>query len=358
MHQMQQLASREDGQPYGVAATPIPSTANREHNTNTNANTDTLEPTIDPVLSGTSNNTLRLKRYSDKSLKEKFRLALNTTFLDWSQACGTPRSSVNKLNKLKIREKIKTFKLHRKRQWLLKLMQNHTRFVYRDLHDDDLRRNISNVSTDKANDDLKAFDYREMDSPAYDLFRSQYQNFLPSLRAKKDKKLQLRNIHRSLEFYVAAFSYLRHAQLLADMESSNYESVISADLERLRLSARSMLCNVDTTIMEINRLAVTAKHQKNNIIQKIPLKTMPKLTMERRLGNFKTDIVALHKLAMSVAKHGASIPPQMLETTQLPLDVRFVKYEYIEYLNDLLQLLNRQRKKWKLQKVPSSTIRS
>ncbi|EDW75120.1 uncharacterized protein Dwil_GK20003 [Drosophila willistoni] len=203
---------------------------------------------------------------------------------------------------------------------LLKLMQNHTRFVYHDLVDDDLRRNISNVSTDKANDDLKAFDYREMNSPAYDLFRSQYQNFLPNLRAKKDKKLQLRNIHRNLEFYVAAFSYLRHAQLLADMESSNYESVISSDLERLRSSARSMLCNVDTTIMEINRLAVQAKRQKNNIIQKIPLKTMPKLTMERRLGNFKTDIVELHKLAIDVAKHGASIPPQMLETTQLALD--------------------------------------
>ncbi|XP_026847031.1 uncharacterized protein LOC113566277 [Drosophila persimilis] len=155
--------------------------------------------------------------------------------------------------------------------------------------------------------------------------------------------LNLRHVHRDLQFYVGAFSYLRHAQLHWDYSNTQTESVMSAELGRLRKSARRVLCSVEVAINATNRL-YASKGQKNSR-RAVPLlhsKILSRELMEKRLQQFKTPLVQLHHEAALAAR---SLPAkQPTQSVQLAVDARFVKFEYVQYLNNAWKILARQRK--------------
>lgn len=158
--------------------------------------------------------------------------------------------------------------------------------------------------------------------------------------------MQLRRAHHDLQFYVAAFSYLRHAQLHFDYEFLQRESLMSNELMRLRRSARNILCFIEETINATNVLYAPS-HNHHRIGKKRMvlglIKTVPRIPMEKRLMKFQSPLVEQHNQAVLAAKGESAIRPQ--ERTLHKLDAIFLKYQYIQYLKQMTQLLAKQRKR-------------
>lgn len=137
---------------------------------------------------------------------------------------------------------------------------------------------------------------------------------------------------------MAAFSYLRHAQLHWDSKNIRRQSVLSAELLRYRESSRQVLCYVEEAINATNLLYAASSRQR---LQLPRIKTIPRVPMERRMSQFKTPLVELHRQAVLAARNLPSAEPQGLQM----LDALFVKYHYLEYLKQVTQLLTRHRRK-------------
>lgn len=151
-------------------------------------------------------------------------------------------------------------------------------------------------------------------------------------------QLPLRRVHHDLQFYVAAFSYLRHAQLHWDNKNIRRQSVLSSELLRYRESSRQVLCYVEEAINATNLLYAVSPRQR---LQLPRIKTIPRVPMERRLSQFKTPLVELHHQAVLAASNKPAAEPQGLQM----LDALFLKYQYFEYLKQVTQLLAQHRKK-------------
>ncbi|XP_030563036.1 uncharacterized protein LOC115764257, partial [Drosophila novamexicana] len=155
--------------------------------------------------------------------------------------------------------------------------------------------------------------------------------------------LALRRAHHDLQFYVAAFSYLRHAQLHWDYENLQKQSVLSAELLRYRSSARTVLCIVEEAINGSSRLYAPSpqKHQWHKKLSLHQIKTVPREPMEKRLQKFKTPLVELHRQAVLAARNQPAGEPSKPHH----LDALFLKFQYMEYLKHMTQLLAKQRKR-------------
>lgn len=141
-------------------------------------------------------------------------------------------------------------------------------------------------------------------------------------------------MHNDLQFYVAAFSYLRHAQLHWDYVNLQREGALSAQLLRFRNSARIVLCFVEETINATSTLYTTARR---------PIKTVGRLPMERRLSQFNTPLVELHHQAVLAARDPPGDEPEFLNWAER--DALFLKHLYKQYLRQVTHLLAQQRKK-------------
>ncbi|XP_017135798.1 uncharacterized protein LOC108151612 [Drosophila miranda] len=303
MYQLQQFAHPGSG---GIAAAPTPSPS---------LNATYLAPPPDLLK------RLR-KRHNLGNFRQRFQRELNgsITRVDWENTCGGNWTGPE--------DWVRPAKRCKKRQLVIHALQNHTRSELRSL-----RAENKDTATTKAIDISQQRKWA-LHSGTY--------KFLPRLNASSPQ-LNLRHVHRDLQFYVGAFSYLRHAQLHWDYSNTQTESVMSAELGRLRKSARRVLCSVEVAINATNRLY--ASKGKKNSRRAVPLlhsKILSRELMEKRLQQFKTPLVQLHHEAALAAR---SLPAeQPIQSVQLAVDARFVKFEYVQYLNNAWKILARQRK--------------
>ncbi|BFG00070.1 uncharacterized protein DMAD_00152 [Drosophila madeirensis] len=262
------------------------------------------------------------KRHNPGNFRQRFQRELNGSIarLDWENTCGGNWTGPE--------DWVRSTKRCKKRQLVIHALQNHTRSELRSLRAENKDTAIT-----------KAIDISQQRKWA---LHSGTYKFLPRLNASSSQ-LNLRHVHRDLQFYVGAFSYLRHAQLHWDYSNTQTESVMSAELGRLRKSARHVLCSVEVAINATNRL-YAGIGQKNGR-RTVPLlrrKILSRELMEKRLQQFKTPLVQLrHEATLSARGLPAEQPTQ---SVQLAVDARFVKFEYVQYLNSAWKILARQRK--------------
>ncbi|KAH8292898.1 hypothetical protein KR044_005586, partial [Drosophila immigrans] len=318
------------------SARPSPETTSRS---------DLLE-----LLTSTAMSPVRMrlqKRHDTYSFKQRFHLELNSSALDWSNGCGGNWTGPDGASHI-----LRPHKRCAKHKKLLRTLQNKTGRELRQLRDDNnYRHPVSSLSAPDTSSN-QAIDISQ--HAQWKVQSSQYK-FLPRLNNNSDH-LPLRRVHHDLQFYVASFSYLRHAQLHYDYEYLQTQSVLSSELNRLRSSARNILCFVEEAINATNRLYPTSPAQRAQQIGQTPLslgriKTVPRVPMEKRLLKFKTPLVELHKQAVLAARNQPAAKPQEPHI----LDALFLKYQYIQYLKNVTQMLGKQRKRKCERKIKSKT---
>ncbi|XP_032308000.1 uncharacterized protein LOC6505092 [Drosophila ananassae] len=272
---------------------------------------------------------LHKRHHPNCSFRCRFQTELNASLevLDWENTCGGNWTGRD----IKYKHRPNT---NKKRRMILKGLHDQTNKELIILQDDDKNRRTTNSERELAKKYNKAIDLKQRERMA--LHKNQY-NFLPKLNATSSQ-LKLRHVHRDLQLYVGAFSYLRHAKLHWDYANLQAESVMSADLERLRASARRALCNVEMAINATNRLYpahVPAGHKLR--------RPMTRQLMERKLQKFKTPLVQLHRQA-TLAAGGAEMMPPNLHYDQLAKDALFVKFKFVRYLKSIRKILKTQTK--------------
>ncbi|XP_017097673.2 uncharacterized protein upd3 [Drosophila bipectinata] len=306
----------------GVAAAPLQDTSASQQDSNS------VEEV--PVIAGSpSQKRLHKRHHPNCSFRCRFQTELNASLevLDWENSCGGNWTG----REIKYKHRPNT---NKKRRMILKGLHDQTNKELIILQDDDKNRRTTNSERELAKKYNKAIDLKQRERMA--LHKNQY-NFLPKLNATSSQ-LKLRHVHRDLQMYVGAFSYLRHAKLHWDYANLQAESVMSADLERLRASARRALCNVEMAINATNRLFpahVPAGHKLR--------RPMTRQLMERKLQKFKTPLVQLHRQA-TLAAGGAEMMPPNLHYDQLTKDALFVKFKFIQYLKSIRKILKKQTK--------------
>ncbi|XP_060662756.1 uncharacterized protein LOC132795858 [Drosophila nasuta] len=281
---------------------------------------------------------LRLQKREDTlSFKQRFRLELNSSVLEWSNGCGG--NWTGPANESRVVRPQKRCAKHKK---LLRTLQNKTGLELRQLKFENIHRHGNEAI------DISKHDQWKVQSSQY--------NFLPRLNSSS--KNFLRRVHHDIQFYVASFSYLRHAQLHFDYENWQTQSALSAELLRYRTSARNILCLVEEAINATNRLYAPSLNQSQQGQQQQQqqqkqqllspgvvgsIKTVSRMAMEKRLLQFKTPLVELHNQAVLAAGNKAAAKPQEPHV----LDALFLKFQYIEYLKHLTKALAKQRTKRK-----------
>ncbi|XP_034482633.1 uncharacterized protein LOC117788073 [Drosophila innubila] len=289
----------------------------------------------------TRNRTRRLhKRHDQPSFKERFHLELNSSALDWSNGCGGNYEQAQPL--VKPHKRCAKHKKNKTRRELRQLRVNNK-----------LRHTVNTLSAPDTSAN-QAIDISQRN--IWKVQSSQY-TFLPRINISAAHHMPLRRVHHDLQFYVAAFSYLRHAQLHFDYEFLQKQSVLSSELGRYRQSAREVLCLVEEAINNTNKLYApshknTQKNQRGGKVVTLGLiKTVPRLPMEKRLMKFKTPLVELHKQAVLAANNKPAATPRTLHE----LDALFLKYQYIQYLKQMTQLLGKLRERNCSSKSPRKT---
>ncbi|XP_043071897.1 uncharacterized protein LOC6569546 [Drosophila grimshawi] len=286
------------------------------------------------VIHPTVNRTrLQKRHYNGGSIKARFYSELKRTELYWSNACGGnwtgPASDTSVLRPHN------RCAQHKK---LLRQLQKKARSELNELRTNNKQRQQVNSLKAQVTSSNQAIDISKY--RMWSVHSSKYE-FLPRLNTT-EHQLALRRVHNDLQFYVAAFSYLRHAQLHWDYENIQKQSVLSSELQRLRASARSVLCLVEEAINGTSRLyAPIRKNQRQKMAAPERIKTVPLHLMEKRLHQFQTPLVALHRLAVLVANNESAAQP----TKPFELDALFLKYHYMKYLKHITQLLAKQRKR-------------
>ncbi|KAH8235612.1 hypothetical protein KR032_003803, partial [Drosophila birchii] len=309
MCELQEFAGGGGGSAIGVAAAP------------------TATPTADTSSTVVAVAKRLQKRHGHPpaTFRERFQLELNASNaqLDWVNTCGGKWHG----RKMQLKRPIHVCK---KRQMALQSLQNQTGRELRTLQAEDKSRNTTSSIRELATGTNKAINISKLRK--WKLHRQHY-TFLPRLN-NSSKQLNLRHVHRDLQFYVAAFSYLRHANLHWDYVNLQAESAMSADLKRMRTAAGRVLCNVE---MAIN---ATRRRQSSNSGPS-SFKVVPLALMEKRLQQFKTPLVQLHRQASLAARNEAVEPPP--PSAKLPVDALFAKYEFVQYLKSIRRILDRQR---------------
>ncbi|XP_017034615.1 uncharacterized protein upd3 [Drosophila kikkawai] len=288
-----------------------------------------------PTPTETSSVAKRLQKrhgHPPATFRERFQLELNASNakLDWVNTCGGKWHARRTQNK-------RTSNVCKKRQMALQSLQNQTGRELRTLQAEDKSRNTTNSIREVGTGTNKAINISKLRKWE---FHRQHYKFLPRLN-DSSKQLNLRHVHRDLQFYVAAFSYLRHAKLHWDYVNLQAESAMSADLKRMRTTAGRVLCNVE--------MAINATAQRR---QRQSFKVVPLALMEKRLQQFKTPLVQLHQQASLAARNEAVEPPP--QSAKLPVDALFAKYEFVQYLKSVRRILARQRQQLKCRKKPEA----
>ncbi|KAM7348618.1 unpaired 1 [Cochliomyia hominivorax] len=140
--------------------------------------------------------------------------------------------------------------------------------------------------------------------------------FLPKL--KMNSSIALKRWYRNMQTYVASFAYLHRIQYKYDRSKSQRESNISKELKELLKSSRNMLCELES--------AVNRTYPSRNI--QIP--QISRLEMNKRL-----------KLRTKQRfRDNANV---LAETDSI--DLKFVKFHYLEYLKSMWQLLRKFNKR-------------
>ncbi|XP_016979625.1 uncharacterized protein LOC108044962 [Drosophila rhopaloa] len=304
-------------------------------------------PTPDPATTSTSAPSfiVPLKHLQKRShsgvtfwLRFQEELKASRSHLEWENTCGHNRTGLNP-------KRNRQAKRCKKRQMILQNLQIETARNLRHVQSEDKARTTTNPDQ-LATNNSKALDI--MKRRKWTLHKVNYK-FLPRLN-NSSQQLNLRHVHRDLQFYVGAFSYLRHAKMHWDYANLQAESVLSEELLRMRTSARQVLCSVEGAINLTNLLygrqpPSKARQQRQKKRQASPLvtyKIIPLKLMEKRLQQFKTPLVELHHQA-TLAASGAEVAPPPA-TNDLQVDALFVKMEFVQYLKSIRKILDGQRK--------------
>ncbi|XP_015016951.2 uncharacterized protein LOC6583978 [Drosophila mojavensis] len=266
------------------------------------------------------------KRHESISFQMSFQRELRNTVPDWSNSCGGKWIGPDRWPRPVTVPRRQSCLHHKQR---LRTLRNNTRRELVQLRDDNALRHLEHSVKAQDTGVVQAIDISK--HKTWSLHNSQY-DFLP--RVNVSKQLSLQHAHHDLQFYVAAFSYLRHAQLHWDLENLQKQSVLSAELLRLRNSARLMLCNFEEAFNSSRLYAPNHKTHKT-------LRTVKRVPMEKKLMKLKTPLVELHRQAVLAADGQRAEKPRQPDS----LDLRFVKYQYIQYLRHLTKLLAKQSKR-------------
>ncbi|XP_017041902.1 uncharacterized protein LOC108088566 [Drosophila ficusphila] len=317
----------------GVSAAPAPAPASPLESLPTPESLDPMDSTLVP---------LKHLQKRDTSFRLRFQREMNasSSHLDWENTCGGVWTG-------EVEKRSRT-KRCKKRQMILQRLQNQTARELGGVQTEDKARTTTDpdqlaTATNKALNIMKKRKWK--------LHNINYK-FLPRLNSSS-QQLNLRHVHRDLQFYVGAFTYLRHAKMHWDYNNLQAESVLSAELERMRHSARQVLCSVEGAINQTNLLyaptarqsQARARHQRQKKRGAAPLvtfKVIPLKLMEKRLQQFRTPVVELNHQA-TLAAQGQEVAPPPL-ASQLKLDALFLKIEFVQYLKSIRKILNRQRK--------------
>lgn len=130
-----------------------------------------------------------------------------------------------------------------------------------------------------------------------------------------------------MQTYVATFAYLHRIQYKYDRSKTQRESATTTELKELLKSSRNMLCELETAVNKTYGL-------KNRQIPHITRLEMNKRLKLRTKQRFKVN-------ANLVAEADS-------------IDLKFVKYHYIEYLKCMWQLLRRFNRRRGQQPLPQT----
>ncbi|XP_037940788.1 uncharacterized protein LOC119673798 [Teleopsis dalmanni] len=145
-------------------------------------------------------------------------------------------------------------------------------------------------------------------------------NFLPVI--KLNSNVALRRWHRYLQIHVAAFTYLRRAEMHWDQHVLQHASPIYLELDKLKESALSVLCEIETAI---NNTSVNTHKSRRNI------KTIKRAAMEKKL-EFQSHLkhVFGHKWDTQQSKELHEL---------ISTDLKVAKHRYLSMLRAMLKVL-------------------
>uniref|UniRef100_A0A1A9X5I7 Uncharacterized protein n=1 Tax=Glossina brevipalpis TaxID=37001 RepID=A0A1A9X5I7_9MUSC len=162
------------------------------------------------------------------------------------------------------------------------------------------------------NETLKDIDTSDM--ATWRLHRSRYK-FLPTL--KSNSSVALKRWYRNMQTFVASFVYLGRIQYKWDLSKVMHASKTSHELNELLISARRLLCEIET--------AINGSYPRKNQ-QKLTVTTRE--TMNKRL-KFHTR---------EYSEMGAVVEADLI-------DLKFAKDTYYKYLVNMWKILRRQGKR-------------
>ncbi|KAL9884880.1 uncharacterized protein ACN427_011550 isoform 1-T1 [Glossina fuscipes fuscipes] len=162
------------------------------------------------------------------------------------------------------------------------------------------------------NETLKDIDTSDM--ATWRLHRSRYK-FLPAL--KSNSSVALKRWYRNMQTFVASFAYLGRIQYKWDLAKVMHASKTSHELNELLISARRLLCEIET--------AINGSYPRKNQ-QKLTITTRE--TMNKRL-KFHTR---------EYGEMGVVVEADLI-------DLKFAKDAYYKYLLNMWKILRRQTKR-------------
>uniref|UniRef100_A0A0A1XR91 1-phosphatidylinositol 3-phosphate 5-kinase FAB1 n=2 Tax=Zeugodacus cucurbitae TaxID=28588 RepID=A0A0A1XR91_ZEUCU len=144
--------------------------------------------------------------------------------------------------------------------------------------------------------------------------------FLPKL--KINSTIALKRWYRNMQSFVGSFAYLRSIQRAWDMAKLQRENSTARELKRLFISARNMLCELETAING----------------------TMPAPRMLRGSALPQVTSQQMNKRLKLHTKRRAESNPNVLQKADT-IDLMWVKYYYYEFLKTMWKVLRQQTKR-------------
>ncbi|EDV46573.2 uncharacterized protein Dere_GG19156 [Drosophila erecta] len=269
-------------------------------------------------------------------------LNASSAHLDWENTCNLKPTGLNETH-----SKTKRCK---KRQRVLQILQNQTGRELRGIQAEDRARITTNADK-QATNNTKTLDIVE--KKKWRFYKGNYR-FLPRLNVTS-KQLNLRHAHRDLQIYVGAFTYMRNIKLHWDLANLKAKSVLSDELDRMRKSAREVLCSVEETINLTNLLYTPSRpraqqprgHKKRRQAPPVvTYKILSRKLMEKRLQQFNSTVVPLvplHQQA-TLAARGEDVPAPPDDLMVLEQHALFTKLKFVQYLKSIRKILAKQRR--------------
>ncbi|XP_050330966.1 uncharacterized protein LOC126759848 [Bactrocera neohumeralis] len=132
--------------------------------------------------------------------------------------------------------------------------------------------------------------------------------FLPTLN--RTAKIELHHWHRAMQKFVASFAELGVKQYRWDLKNLQMVNATTHELNALLLSARRILCEVESAIHAVNPQA--------------KIRSVSRAEMQKKLNFYSNDQALVDKKGVD------------------PRDLRFAKQRYNKYVQHMLQIVRRQ----------------